>query len=128
MRRAVLEAMTSEELGQYAEAVGAKVDGLDVDSAKVDAILARVNRTESVTVAGLTIDVNMAKLNDLRLAELQAKDDKTISDLVEMADCLFGEAQVERIKEHVADDDGHVDAVLFAFVIGKAFEAASEKN
>lgn len=128
MRRAVLERMTSDELAQLAEVSSVDISGFAGDREKVvDALLEDANRTYQVEVAGLKLKVSAATLRDARLVELDAKPDKGLPELREMAVCIVGEGQEAKLAE-AATDGGRLDAVLYSALVMMLFKAVQAKN
>lgn len=128
MKREILEHMTDSELREYAAVVGFEAEPETARKAIIDGIMHRENRTISVEAAGLSLTVDIANMNDIRIAEIQGKDKQTIADLEMFARYLFGETQEKVIRDYVTDERGRVDGAAYAFIVGKMVDQVKGKN
>ncbi len=128
MKKSTLELMKEDELRSFASVVGADVESAEGRDDLISAILDRTNRTITVKAGGMKLDVKASSVTDLRVVELAGRADKGISELTALSKVLLGERQHARLIEHVTDDDGSVDGVLFAFIVGKVIEQVERKN
>lgn len=127
MKREILEKMTDDELDQYAEMVGAKVDGLPREAA-IDAALARANRTIKVSACGLGLEVDFRNVSNMATVEKAAQSADSIDDLVEVAVALLGNDQEQKVRDYVTDEDGRTDSYLYGLIVNSVANEVGEKN
>ena len=128
MKRSILESMTAEELDEYAKLIGAKTDGLKPKAAKVDAILARANRTIDVEAAGFKCTVDARNLSNMNLESVQAEAAKSVSGVRDLGRALLGEEQEQGLWDYATDEDGRTDAYMYGYILGKVATAVNEKK
>ena len=114
MRTEALNAMTDEELEQYARTLGFTTKAAKSHDAKVRLIAKRRERGVDVSVLGVT--------------QLVSKPDRTDDDIETAMTMLLGEEQMGALREAATEDDGTVDQDALAFAYARILSSDELKN
>ena len=110
--------MTPEELRALAAALEAKTEALEPNRRRV-------------TVDGITLDVDVHVISDIRtlrlVRDIQRTGDDAVFAALDLFDLLLGD-QRDRVEKALEDADGHVDAERYIEFCGRVFEAVGAKN
>ena len=121
MRTEALNAMTDEELEQYARTLGFTTKAAKSHDAKVRLIAKRRER-------GVDLRLPVRAAHDLRFTQLISKPDRTDDDIEAAMAMLLGEEQMGALREAATEDDGTVDQDALAFAYARILSSDELKN
>lgn len=128
MRTEALNAMTDEELEQYARTLGFTTKAAKSHDAKVRLIAKRRERGVDVSALGVDLRVPVRAAHDLRFTQLISKPDRTDDDIETAMTMLLGDEQMGALREAATEDDGTVDQDALAFAYTRILSSDELKN
>lgn len=128
MRTEALNAMTDEELEQYARTLGFTTKAAKSHDAKVRLIAKRRERGVDVSALGVDLRLPVRAAHDLRFTRLISKPDRTDDDIEAAMAMLLGEEQMGALREATTEDDGTVDQDALAFAYARIISSDELKN
>lgn len=128
MRTEALNAMTDEELEQYARTLGFTTKAAKSHDAKVRLIAKRRERGVDVSALGVDLRVPVRAAHDLRFTQLINKPDRTDDETEAAMAMLLGEEQMGALREAATEEDGTVDQDALAFAYMRVLSSDELKN
>ena len=128
MRTEALNAMTDEELEQYARTLGFTTKAAKSHDAKVRLLAKRRERGVDVSALGVDLRVPVRAAHDLRFTQLINKPDRTDDETEAAMTMLLGEEQMGALREAATEDDGTVDQDALAFAYMRVLSSDELKH
>ena len=128
MRTEALNAMTDEELEQYARTLGFTTKAAKSHDAKVRLIAKRRERGVDVSALGVDLRVPVRAAHDLRFTQLINKPDRTDDETEAAMTMQLGEEQMGALREAATEDDGTVDQDALAFAYMRVLSSDELKH
>lgn len=128
MNREYMARMSAAELDEYAKLLGIASSPAKTAEAKIKLIERRRERTASVRVLGIDLEIPIKRAHDKRVSDLMSKQSLTDAEMEEAMRLLLGDEQMGELAGACTDEDGTVDVNALGLAFAKVVTSEDLKN
>lgn len=128
MNKEYMARMSASELDEYGKLIGVATSPGKTATEKARIIDHGRERTASIRVLGIDLEIPIKRTRDKRVSDLLYKDGRTDAETEEVMRLLLGDDQMGEVTRACTDEDGTVDIDALGLAFAKIITSDELKN